>query len=53
MFEVRRNKFYTYCGIMKLIGSPYTDIQKDITGNNRKVYIFPLKKYYKTLIMFY
>ena len=44
LFEVFEPKKYTYQGIVKLVGEPYQEIQKDDNQNPRKVWIFPLKK---------
>ena len=43
LFEVFKSKHYTYRGQVKLISKPYEEVQKDIDGNNRNVWIFPLK----------
>lgn len=43
LFEYSQ-KQYTYCGIVKLVQEPYRSVQKDITGTDRTVYIFPLKR---------
>lgn len=42
LFEVYKENTYTYYGVMKLAGQPYTSTQKDSQGIERKVYIFPL-----------
>ena len=42
LFEVYKKNTYTYYGVMKLAGQPYTSTQKDSQGIERKVYIFPL-----------
>lgn len=44
LFEVFEPKKYTYQGIVKLVGEPYQEIQKDENKVPRKVWIFPLKK---------
>lgn len=46
LFEVFQRKIYTYYGIVKLVKTPYQSIQKDATGTNRNVYIFPLQRIY-------
>lgn len=43
LFEVFEPKKYVYFGRVKLSGSPYQKYQRDNDGNNRKVWIFPLK----------
>ncbi|MEY2340965.1 HNH endonuclease [Acidithiobacillus sp. IBUN Pt1247-S3] len=43
LFEVYRLREYTYCGEVKLSGSPYEDHQPDSSGNNRVVWMFPVK----------
>ncbi len=42
LFEVFREKVYTYKGQVKLAGKPYQDKQKDEEGRVRKVWIFPI-----------
>ncbi|WP_297218301.1 hypothetical protein [uncultured Desulfovibrio sp.] len=44
LFEMFTQGVYTYAGIMKLAGEPYRSIQKDVSGADRQVYIFPLKR---------
>lgn len=43
LFEVLRPKEYTYRGEVELIGEPYQETQKDMTGQNRKVWMFPIR----------
>ncbi len=43
-FEVLTNKIYTYQGQVVLAGEPAQEFQDDEDGNNRKVWIFPLKR---------
>jgi 5-methylcytosine-specific restriction enzyme A len=43
LFEVLKRKLYTYRGEVKLAGKPYQATQPDKDGNNRLVWIFPLK----------
>ena len=43
LFEVSHKGQYTYRGEVKLVGKPYTKSQPDIEGNNRNIWIFPLK----------
>jgi 5-methylcytosine-specific restriction enzyme A len=43
LFEVHKVSKYTYRGKVKLIDKPFTEKQKDMEGNNRLVWIFPLK----------
>lgn len=43
LFEVFQEKKYTYMGPVKLFGSPFTEIQPDEKGNDRQVWMFPLK----------
>ena len=42
-FEVYNNKEYTYIGRVKLVNEPYNTTQRDYEGNERRVWIFPLK----------
>src|SRR5690606_8366644 len=42
-FEVLKSRQYTYRGRVELAGEPYIDRQRDIEGNMRNVWIFPLK----------
>ena len=42
LFEVFEEGKYTYCGIVHLAGTPYTEIQPGEDGHERKVFIFPL-----------
>lgn len=43
LFEVLKKTIYTYRGVVTLVDSPYQDIQLDDNGNERKVWIFPIK----------
>lgn len=43
LFEVFTRGQYTYGGEVKLVGEPYTKSQHGIDGNNRIIWIFPLK----------
>ena len=42
-FEVEKSRIYKYKGIVKKAGEPYQGEQEDKNGENRKVWIFPLK----------
>jgi 5-methylcytosine-specific restriction protein A len=48
LFEVFTEGIYVYEGQVKLAGKPYQKEQPDFKGNNRKVWIFPLKLVEKT-----
>lgn len=43
LFEVMDAGEYTYCGRIELVSKPYVDVQPDKDGNNRKVWIFPIR----------
>lgn len=43
LFEVMEEREYTYCGRAELVDEPYTEMQLDASGRNRKVCIFPIK----------
>lgn len=43
LFEVLDSAEYTYRGVVHLSGAPYQETQKDDNGNNRKVWMFPLR----------
>lgn len=43
LFEVHREKEYTYVGRVELIADPYPAQQPDADGNPRQVYVFPLR----------
>lgn len=43
LFEVMEPTVYTYCGRIKLVGKPYTEIQPDQDGIDRKVWMFPIQ----------
>ena len=50
LFEVFKPKEYIYQGIVKLEEKPYQEVQKDVEGKNRKVWIFPLSLEKNTFI---
>lgn len=43
LFEVLEPAEYTYRGEVKLVDKPYRETQKDDNGNNRQVWMFPIK----------
>ena len=43
LFEVMEPGEYIYCGRIELVSKPYVDIQPDIDGNDRKVWMFPIR----------
>lgn len=43
LFEVLVEREYIYQGIVELYADPYIDVQTDISGKKRKVWVFPLK----------
>ena len=43
LFEIFEDRRYIYQGKVKLVDSPYQEIQTDINKKERKVWIFPLK----------
>ena len=43
LFEVIDAGEYIYCGRAELMSKPYTDVQPDEYGNDRKVWIFPIR----------
>ncbi|MDD6088388.1 MAG: HNH endonuclease signature motif containing protein [Desulfovibrionaceae bacterium] len=43
LFEVFKRGEYVYQGIFELSNTPYEDIQKDINGEERIVWVFPIK----------
>lgn len=43
LFEVMNPGIYTYCGRIELVGKPYTEIQPDVDGKDRKVWMFPVR----------
>ncbi|MDX7997959.1 HNH endonuclease [Xenorhabdus sp. Reich] len=43
LFEVFKDKEYTYVGKIELVDDPYTEQQPDADGNDRLVYVFPVK----------
>lgn len=43
LFEVIDAGEYIYCGRVKLVSKPYTDVQPGEDGNDRKVWMFPIK----------
>jgi hypothetical protein len=42
LFDVPESNVYVYSGQVRLVGKPYQDIQPDVNGNNRSVWIFPV-----------
>jgi 5-methylcytosine-specific restriction protein A len=43
LFEVHRQKAYTYRGQVRLAGDPYSEAQPDQKGDERQVWVFPLQ----------
>lgn len=43
LFEVLKPMLYTYCGRIKLVDKPYTEIQLDQNGYPRTVWMFPVR----------
>ena len=43
LFQVLKPTEYIYCGRAELVEDPYTEIQPDVNGNNRQVWVFPVK----------
>lgn len=43
LFEVMEPTVYTYCGRIKLVGKPYTEVQPDQDGIKRRVWMFPVQ----------
>ena len=43
LFEVLKDKEYTYVGKVELAGEPYRESQRDAGGTSRLVWMFPLK----------
>lgn len=43
LFEVIDSGEYIYCGRIELVSKPYTDVQPDEDGNDRKVWMFPIR----------
>lgn len=43
LFEVIDAGEYIYCGRIELVSKPYVDIQSGEDGNDRKVWIFPIR----------
>lgn len=43
LFEVYKDKEYTFIGEVHLIGEPFQEKQPDIDGNERLVWVFPLQ----------
>lgn len=43
LFEVMDPGEYTYCGRVELVDKPYTETQPDADGNNRIVWMFPVR----------
>ena len=42
LFEVLEPRKYTFTGQVHLVGEPYQEIQEDVEGKDRKVWMFPL-----------
>ena len=51
LFEVFKDKEYTYTGKVKLAGKPFTGEQQDSLGKTRVVCIFPLKLLNNRLVL--
>ena len=43
LFEVIDPGEYIYCGRIELVGAPYTEIQPDDDGKDRRVWMFPIR----------
>ena len=43
LFQVMEERKYTYSGRVELVGSPYKEIQRDENGQERSVWMFPVK----------
>lgn len=43
LFEVIDTGEYIYCGRIELVSKPYTDVQPGEDGNDRKVWMFPIR----------
>ena len=43
LFEVMDAGEYVYCGRIELVSKPYIDVQPGEDGNNRKVWMFPIR----------
>jgi 5-methylcytosine-specific restriction protein A len=43
LFEVHAPKVYTFYGRVELSGDPYPETQPDVKGNERRVWMFPLR----------
>lgn len=43
LFEVDREQEYRYQGSVALSGKPYSESQPDVSGNDRLVWVFPLR----------
>lgn len=43
LFEVMDEGEYIYCGRIELVSKPYEEIQPDEDGNERKVWMFPIR----------
>ena len=43
LFEVMEPGEYTYCGRIKLVSKPYKEMQSDQDGNDRFVWMFPVR----------
>ena len=42
LFEVFTEKVYSYSGQVNLIDQPFKEVQRDIDGNERNVWVFPI-----------
>jgi 5-methylcytosine-specific restriction protein A len=42
LFEILEPRKYTFTGQVELAGEPYQEVQEDVDGNDRKVWMFPL-----------
>ncbi|MGL5557665.1 MAG: HNH endonuclease [Paraclostridium dentum] len=52
LFETFKPGEHMYRGQVELIDDPYIDYQEDVKGNNRKVWIFPIKLKTSTSVPF-
>lgn len=44
MFECFQTNTYTFVGKVQLAGAPYAEVQEDIDGLPRRVWVFPLER---------
>lgn len=51
LFEVLKPAEYIYRGGVKLVDKPYQEIQNDDEGNQRKVWMFPIKPIHSDLVV--